>query len=95
LTGSATVTPMSDAERTAGEFVESLPVGETVAVDVNGETWLARRLPEVSEPTAWYLAVCRDCGGMIQPFRDRAARDEWAAGHEAGTGHEVRKASHA
>lgn len=98
LTVSATVTRMSDAQRrTAGEFVESLPVGETVQVDVNGETWHARRLPNVAAVelrAPWFLAVCRGCDGMVQPFRDRTERDEWAAGHEAGTGHEVRKAWH-
>jgi hypothetical protein len=38
----------------------------------------------------YWLAVCLECEPRLpMPFRDLAERDTWAAGHSAGTRHEV------
>jgi hypothetical protein len=42
----------------------------------------------------YFTARCSRCGDggsdpLVEPFRDEAERDEWAAGHVTGTGHVV------
>lgn len=87
----------------AGQFAPTARTGEPLGGGVGPLT--AERVAEifgVSFAAAlfpaprWFLAACFRCGGddFAEPFRDDAARDDWAAKHVESTGHAVKLSTH-